>query len=393
MKLPKYTVPLHFSKLAMKEIQLHDKTFVPYIGQEKLQHIVKKLAKELEEYAGDDEIVFVCILKGSFMFTSDLAKHYQKDATFEFYRLKSYEGTASTGDVKILVDIDAKLIKGKKVVVLEDIVDTGNTLEKIIEELQKKQPADLKIATLFYKPEAYTKSYPVDFVGMEIPNKFIVGYGLDYDELGRNIPEIYMLKENRRLADIILFGPPGVGKGTQAEILKDKLGLTYIATGDLFRHHIKNETELGKKAKFYIDKGDLVPDEITIGMIEELISDPNARGFIFDGFPRTVEQAAFLDKLMQEKDLIIDALLSIDVPEDRIIKRLVERGKTSGRSDDNEETIKHRLNMYNEKTAPVKEYYKKQGKLYEIDGVGSIEEVNQRLLDIIGNLQLRERKN
>ena len=378
-------------KIKMKEIQLHDKTFIPYIGQDKLQKIVKELAGKLEDYAKDDSIVFVCILKGSFMFTSDLAKYYAKDATFEFYRLKSYEGTSSTGNVKILVDIDTDLIKGKKVVVLEDIVDTGNTLEKIIEELQKKQPADLKIATLFYKPEAYTKQYPIDFVGMEIPNKFIVGYGLDYDELGRNIPEIYMLKKER-LADIILFGPPGVGKGTQAQILIDKLGLTYIATGDLFRHHIKNQTELGKKAKAYIDKGDLVPDEITIGMIKEIVADPNARGFIFDGFPRTVKQAEFLDKIMAEKDLIIDALLSIDVSDERIIKRLVERGKTGGRSDDNEETIKHRLNMYYDLTAPVKDYYKAKGKLHEINGVGSIEEVNQRLLDIINNLQLREAK-
>jgi len=374
----------------MKEIQLHDKKFVPYLDKETIDGAVKKLAREIEKFAQNDSVVFIVVLKGSFIFAADLAKHYQKKATFEFYRLKSYEGTGTTGEVKILVDIDRRFIEGKNVIVLEDIVDTGNTLEKIIEELQAKQPASLKIATLFYKPEAYKKDYPVDFIGMEIPNKFIVGYGLDYDELGRNLPEIYRLKE-KRMIDFILFGPPGAGKGTQAQILKDKLGLTYIATGDLFRHHIKNQTELGKKAKAYIDNGDLVPDEITIGMIKEIIADPNARGFIFDGFPRTVKQAEVLDQLMKDKDLIIDALLSINVPEERLIKRLLERGKTSGRTDDNEETIKHRLQQYRTKTEPVKDYYKQQGKLYEIDGVGSIEEVNQRLLDIIGNIKLREK--
>lgn len=374
----------------MKEIKLHDKVFVPYIGKERIAQAIKKVAREIETYAQDDQIVFVSILKGAFVFSSDLLKHYRKNASIEFYRLKSYEGTSSTGNVEIIVDIDAKLITGKKVVVIEDIIDTGNTLEKIISELKKKKPADLKIASLFLKPEVYNKEYEVDFVGMEIPNKFIVGYGLDYNELGRNIPEIYVLKQ-RKMVDVVLFGPPGAGKGTQAQILKDKLGLTYIATGDLFRHHIKNQTKLGKKAKEYIDKGNLVPDEITIGMIEEIVKDPNSHGFIFDGFPRTVKQAEVLDKLLKDKDLIIDALLFLDVPDERIIRRLVERGKTSGRSDDNEETIKHRLNQYHNFTEPVKDYYKKQNKFYKIDGVGDIDEINQRLLDVIKNLKLQVR--
>ncbi len=375
----------------MKEITLHDKTFTSYIGKKKIAKAVKKVAKEIEIYAEDDTVVFVSVLKGSFVFTTDLAKHYKKPAFFEFYRLKSYEGTNSTGNVRILVDIDKELIEGKKVVVIEDIVDTGNTLEKIIEELQAKNPADLKIATLFFKPEAYKKDYPIDFVGMEIPNKFIVGYGLDYDELGRNLPEIYKLKE-KRMIDLVLFGPPGAGKGTQAKILIEKLGLTYIATGDLFRHHIKNQTELGKKAQVFINRGDLVPDEITIGMIEEIVADPDTKGFIFDGFPRTVKQAEVLDKLMKEKDLIIDVLISLDVPKERLVKRLVERGKTSGRVDDNEETIRHRLAQYYSFTEPVKRYYKEQGKFIEVDGVGSIEEVNQRLLKAISKVELRGEK-
>ncbi len=375
----------------MKEIKLHDKVFEPYISQQQIIEAVKKVADRLDSYANNQELVFVSVLKGAFMFSTDLAKFYNKPAVFEFFRLKSYEGTKTTGEVKILVDIDADKIKDKNVIVLEDIVDTGNTLVKIVEILKQKNPKSLKIATLFYKPESYTKDIPIDFVGMEIPNDFIVGYGLDYDELGRNLPEIYKLKQvkKERMADIVLFGPPGAGKGTQAQILKDKLGLTYIATGDLFRHHIKNQTELGKKAKNFIDNGELVPDEITIGMIQEIISDPDSRGFIFDGFPRTVEQAIALDKIMADKGLIIDALLSLNVPEDRLVKRLINRGKTSGRSDDNEETIKKRLNQYHTKTAPVKDFYQKQGKLYEINGVGEIDEINQRLLDIINNLKLQ----
>ena len=374
----------------MKEIQLHDKKFIPYINKAEIATAVNKIARQIEKDTQNTPVVFIVVLKGSYIFAADLAKSYKGQATFEFYRLKSYEGTQSTGKVEIVIDIDEKYIKNKKVVVVEDIVDTGNTLEKIIAELQKKQPASLKIATLFYKPDAYTKNIPIDYIGMKIPNKFIVGYGLDYDELGRNLPEIYRLKE-KRMIDIVLFGPPGAGKGTQAQILKDKLGLTYIATGDLFRHHIKNQTQLGKKAQSYIDNGDLVPDEITIGMIKEIVADPQARGFIFDGFPRTVKQAEVLDQLMNEKDLIIDALLSINVPEENLIKRLLERGKTSGRSDDNEQTIKYRLQQYYTKTEPVKDFYKAQGKFYEINGVGSIEEVNQRLLDIIENIKIREK--
>ncbi len=374
----------------MKRIQLHDKIFEPYIDKNTIAQAVSNLAKKIEEYAGSDSIVFIVVLKGSFIFAADLAKQYTKEAVFEFYRLKSYEGTYSSGNVNILVDIEADLIKGKRVVVLEDIVDTGNTLEKIMSELAKKQPADLKIATLFYKPNAYKKDIPLDFIGIEIPNVFIVGYGLDYDELGRNLPEIYRLKKEKMI-DFILFGPPGAGKGTQAKIIKDKLGLTYIATGDMFRNHIKNETPLGIKAKEFIQRGDLVPDEITIDMIKEIISDPEVKGLIFDGFPRTVKQAEFLDKLMSEKDLIIDALIALDVPEELLVNRLLERGKTSGRSDDNEETIKYRLQQYHTKTEPVKEYYQNQGKYYEVDGVGSIEEVNQRLLDVISKIKLRDR--
>jgi adenylate kinase len=176
----------------MKEIVLQDKTFIQYIPREEIDRVVKRLAREVEKDASDVP-VFVITLKGGFMFGSDFAKHYNKSAVFDFIRLKSYENMESTGKVEIILDVTEN-ISGKEVYVLEDIVDTGNTLEHIITLLKQKNPKFIKIVTLFYKPEAYKKEFPVDFVGFEIPKKFIVGYGLDYNEQGRNLSEVYQLK-------------------------------------------------------------------------------------------------------------------------------------------------------------------------------------------------------
>jgi len=154
-------------------------------------------------------------------------------------------------------------LKGRDVIIIEDIVDSGNTIEAILKILEQEHVKSYKIATMFYKPLAFTKTYKVDYIGMEIENDFIVGYGLDYNGLGRNLNTIYKLK-TRKMKNIVLFGPPGAGKGTQAEYLKVKYNLTHISTGDVFRYNIKNETELGLLAKSYMDKGDLVPDELTI---------------------------------------------------------------------------------------------------------------------------------
>ena len=175
------------------DIRLHDKIFTPYISHEEILEKVRSLAHEVHKDAGEDVPVFIVVLKGSFMFASDFLKAYEKDAVVDFIRIKSYEGTSSTGKAEVLLDVTENL-KGKKVYILEDIVDTGNTLKKVLDLVKKHQPGQLKIVSLFYKPEAYKYDYPIDFVGFEIPNRFIVGYGLDYNELGRNLKNIYQLK-------------------------------------------------------------------------------------------------------------------------------------------------------------------------------------------------------
>ena len=184
------------------------------------------------------------------------------------------------------------------------------------------------------------------------------------------------------MINIVLFGPPGSGKGTQAQNLIQKFNLKQISTGDLFRHNIKNETELGKLAKSYMDKGELVPDQVTIDMlIDELKKPTDAQGFIFDGFPRTAVQTEALEGIV--KNVLndqIDICLSLVVEDEILVKRLLERGKTSGRSDDADENIiRNRIKEYYTKTAEVAELYKKQGKYVEVNGVGEIAEIAEKL--------------
>ena len=184
------------------------------------------------------------------------------------------------------------------------------------------------------------------------------------------------------MINIVLFGPPGSGKGTQAQNLIQKFNLKQISTGDLFRHNIKNETELGKLAKSYMDKGELVPDQVTIDMLTDELNKPtDAKGFIFDGFPRTAFQTEALEGIV--KDVLndqIDICLSLVVEDEILVKRLLERGKTSGRSDDADENIiRNRIKEYYTKTAEVAELYKKQGKYVEVNGVGEIAEIAEKL--------------
>lgn len=182
--------------------------------------------------------------------------------------------------------------------------------------------------------------------------------------------------------NIVLFGPPGAGKGTQAEKLVEKFDFIQLSTGDIFRRNIKAETELGILAKSFINKGELVPDKVTIKMLEdEAKKHPDSKGIIFDGFPRTIDQAKALDNfLAKQNNAKVDKMLSLEVNDEELIKRLVERGKTSGRSDDsNPEIIRNRIVEYKNKTTPLKDYYLKQGKYFEIKGVGSIDEIFKRL--------------
>lgn len=187
---------------------------------------------------------------------------------------------------------------------------------------------------------------------------------------------------------IVLFGKPGAGKGTQAEFLKQKFNLVHLSTGDIFRYNIKNDTELGRLAKTYMDKGDLVPDEVTINMLQsEVDKNPDANGFLFDGFPRTIAQAEALDAFLETKNQKITATIALEADDEILVQRLLERGKTSGRPDDqDEEKIRNRYQEYNEKTAPLMAYYQQQNKFYAVNGIGSIEEVTQRLVEVFNQL-------
>lgn len=189
------------------------------------------------------------------------------------------------------------------------------------------------------------------------------------------------------MVNIILFGPPGSGKGTQAEKLIERYELVHISTGDLLRAEIAANSPLGREAKSIIDSGRLVPDEVVIGMIsKKLDENPGVGGFIFDGFPRTIAQAEALDRLLKAKDYSITRLLSLQVSEPELIKRLLNRGKTSNRTDDQDESIvRNRIDEYRNKTMPVAEFYGKQGKLSDIKGEGSIEEIFSRLTAAIGS--------
>lgn len=301
--------------------------------------------------------------------------------------MASYEGIKSSEDIQRLIGLTQDLT-GRKVVILEDIIDSGNTLEEVHRIFKNEGAAELKIATLFYKPEAYKKDFKLHYVGIEIPNKFIVGFGLDYDGLGRDIPEVYQLKTTQHMTNLVLFGPPGAGKGTQAEFLKETYNLVHISTGDVFRYNIKNETALGMLAKSFMDKGELVPDHVTIDMLKaEVEKNADANGFIFDGFPRTNAQAEALDKLMESKDSQINAMIALEVDDEVLVQRLLERGKTSGRKDDADESIiRNRIKEYYKKTAILKDYYSAQDKYFGVDGVGSISEITERLNAVINNL-------
>jgi hypoxanthine phosphoribosyltransferase len=173
-------------------IQLHDKSFVPFISSEEIDFAIANMAKQMDDDFFDEIPVFVGILNGSFMVLSDLMKHYRGMCEVSFMKLSSYEGTESTNTVKQLIGSNENL-EGRTVVIVEDIVDTGNTIEELKAIFKDKKVKHLKIATLFFKPEAYKKDIKIDYIGIRIPNKFIVGFGLDYDGLGRNLPDVYQL--------------------------------------------------------------------------------------------------------------------------------------------------------------------------------------------------------
>ena len=190
------------------------------------------------------------------------------------------------------------------------------------------------------------------------------------------------------MLNLVLFGPPGAGKGTQANFLIEKYELIHLSTGDLLRSEIAASTPLGLEAKKNMDKGELVPDEVVIGMIRnKLDANKEVKGFIFDGFPRTVAQAEALDNLLNDNGTPVSGMLCLEVEKQELINRLLTRGKTSGRSDDQDESIiENRIQVYNEKTSPLKDYYLSQDKQYSIDGMGTIEEIAGRLIETVNKL-------
>ena len=200
--------------------------------------------------------------------------------------------------------------------------------------------------------------------------------------------DIFIKKFFNSMINLVLFGKPGAGKGTQAAFLKATFNLVHISTGDLFRYNIKNKTALGQQAQSFMDRGDLVPDRVTIEMLEaEVDRNPEAKGFIFDGFPRTKAQAQALDVFIESKNMKINATIALEASDDILVKRLLERGETSGRSDDQDESkIRNRFDEHKLKTAPLKDYYEGQHKFYSVNGIGSINEITERLTNLIVSL-------
>jgi len=184
---------------------------------------------------------------------------------------------------------------------------------------------------------------------------------------------------------LILFGPPGAGKGTQSQRIIQHFNLLHLATGDLLRSEIMNQTELGIQAKMFMDKGELVPDELVIKMLQSKLEElHNKNGVVFDGFPRTIAQAQALDKMLKSQNKEISALVALTVPHNELLKRLSSRGLTSGRTDDGDiKTIEHRLSIYHKKTMPVIDHYEKQNKYFPIEGVGKIDDISNLLIDTL----------
>ncbi len=197
------------------------------------------------------------------------------------------------------------------------------------------------------------------------------------------------MNNGKTMLNIVLFGPPGAGKGTQSEKLIAHYNLLHISTGDLFRKHLGEGTELGKKAKGYMDEGKLVPDQLVIDMVDDKLKEGNNKeGIIFDGFPRTIPQAEALDQLLESKNMPIVATIMLEVPDEELINRLLERGKTSGRSDDQDRSkIETRLKVYKDETLPVANHYREQQKLANVNGVGSIDAIFDRISSRIENMK------
>ncbi len=375
----------------LRPMKIKDKAFELYLDDTKIINKVKELAEQINRDYKDKNPLFIAILNGSFMFAADLMKYVDVESQITFIKVSSYIATQSTGNIKEAIGLQENIFQ-RDIIIIEDIVDSGKTLTHITERFKELGPKSVEIATLLHKPEVNKTDLSLKYVGFDIPNKFVIGYGLDYDGYGRNEHSIYQLSEEKtntqNMLNLVLFGPPGAGKGTQSEKIIDKYKLTHIATGDLFRKNLSEGTPLGKLAQGYMDEGHLVPDQVVIDMVDEKIKETgNSNGFIFDGFPRTVAQAKALDELLTKNGTSISGMVALEVSEEELVKRILERGKTSGRADDqNIEKIQTRVKIYNNETLPVASFYKAQNKFSSINGIGGIDDIFGNISETIDGL-------
>lgn len=374
------------------KVSINGLTFVPYITRDQIQAEVVRVASEINRDLVGADPVFLCVLNGAFIFAADLLRELGiNESKINFVRYSSYSGTASSGNVKEIMGLTEDLA-GKDVVIIEDIVDTGLTATKMVADLRQRNPRSVRFATLLHKPVSSTTGFKPDYVAFTIPPKFIIGYGLDLDGKARNLKDIYIVEsesgsaanKEKEMLNLVLFGAPGCGKGTQSAKLIDEYGLHHISTGEVLRAQIAQGTELGKTAEAYISKGQLIPDELMISILDseldKLMAD-GAEGVIFDGFPRTIAQAEALEGLLEKRGTKLHAVIGLDVPEEELIVRLINRGKETGRADDNLETIKNRLDVYHNQTSPLKAHYQKQGKYLPIKGTGVVDDIFNDIAD------------
>lgn len=374
-----------------QKLHILDKTFRPLIPKEEIDAAIDRVARQMNrDYADctdENPAVLLCTLNGAVIFVAELLKRLQFPLVFKACKLTSYSGTQSTGSVRTDIPLSADLI-GRRVIIVEDIVDTGATIETLVGQLKCLDVKEVKVCTLLVKPEVYKKSIKLDYVAIEIPNRFIVGYGLDYNELGRNTADIYVLDEtktNKTMKYYVLFGPPGAGKGTQAGSMVERYHLCHLSTGELLRSEISAGTPLGLQAKALIEAGNLVPDEVVEGMIEARFRNTkDVDGFLLDGFPRTIAQARALDSMLSRNGEHVTACVSLMIPDELIHERIAHRATIEGRADDaRPEVVANRVKTYHDKTEPLIDFYRQAKRYHEIDGVGSIEEVRERIFSVM----------
>ena len=346
-------------------IEVKDKKFAISIPENKILAEVKRVASQINHDFQGQHPIFLAVLNGSFIFAADLLREVDLPCEISFVRLASYEGMGTTGEIREIMGLNVD-VTGRPVIVVEDIVDTGLTMAHMLETLKRHNPSSISICTLLLKPGKLQVNLDIRYCCMQIPNDFIVGYGLDYDGFGRNTRDIYTLVEDkqRNMKNIIIFGAPGSGKGTYSDAIVEKYGMNHISTGDTLRNEIKNGTEVGRVAKGLIDKGQLIPDDLMIQILAKTYDSlPQGRGVIFDGFPRTIPQAEALKQMLAERGHDMGIAIDLVVEEDVLMERLLRRAQIEGRADDNEATIKQRFEVYHSKTEPILKWFEKEGML------------------------------